>query len=924
MGSSKIERFGPYVVIDRIGDGGMAEIFLAKRQGYSGFEKLIALKKILPRYSENPTFAQMLIQEAKLAASLQHHNVVQVYDLGEIEGQVYIAMEYVHGRDLAAVLSHTYRRKERLPVALSLCIATEFITGLDYAHRTRGPDGAPLRIIHRDISPQNILISYEGEVKVTDFGIARALGGDGFHLPGNLYGKFGYMSPEQVTGQAIDQRSDIFSAGVVLYEILTGQRLFRGKTSNDTAIMISKHPIPPPSAVNPEVPPSVDEVCAKALARDRDVRYRTMGTLLGDLSRVADALPRRAATRDLSVYMRRQFGNASGTFGLGPRGRSDIGSPSLSPSSTLALDAAPPSNDAGAPTKTRTPLGQILVAQNATTVGDVEIALAEQRARGGRIGEIMVSSGAISEMELVRALSIQAEIPIVHEADLSSSPIPTMLLKRFPREAAESSLILPISINELEHSVNLVVTDPYDERAILETKVVLGVNDVRLSIAARSVIRRMIGAWYRNQDIDILVEDPIFDPAPEAAVSIETVPVVLVADSDENEAKSLVDRLEAEDCEVIAVHEGRSAREICTTRHPTIIFLEASLPVIDGYNILLDIRARSEDAVVFITSSRSDEFRQAKALELGADDFISKPYALEIVASKVRREIKKRTGKGGGAPGIAPASEFRGVSGSLTDMTALDIVQSLELARKSAHVILQYEDGRSGALDVLDGAVRGAQIDSVQGEDAFFTLTRPGSGLFRIEYRKTTGPFTIDRPNTFLMIEAFQRIDALNTRATRERDTKGSAKNADPTVPGLGLEPRKTSLTLTPASNPSPGPSPSPGPRTSATTSTCSAIPSDAAPTIPNLAAIASDLAIEPPKEERRPNPTLPTLPSLPSRPNQQPVNLRPSRSSAGTYSITSDAQMLGRVPLRRIEAPRKEETSKDRELDPDSEPTDA
>ena len=257
----------------------------------------------------------MLIHEAKLAAALQHFNVVQVLDLGEIDRQVFIAMEYVRGRDLAAVLSNTYRRKERLPLNLVLCIATEFMTGLDYAHRVRNSEGLPLGIIHRDISPQNVLISYEGEVKVTDFGIARVLAEkDGFQLPGNLHGKFGYMSPEQVLGQEIDQRSDIFSAGVVLYEMLTGQRLFRGKEHKETIKMIAQRD---PAAVcdQREVPQSVDRICAKALARDRNLRYQTMGALLGELSRVADTLPRRAATRDLSVYMRRQFGNAAAGYG---------------------------------------------------------------------------------------------------------------------------------------------------------------------------------------------------------------------------------------------------------------------------------------------------------------------------------------------------------------------------------------------------------------------------------------------------------------------------------------------------------------------------------------------------------------------------------------------------------------------------------
>ena len=165
------QRFGNYIVLERIGDGGMAEIFLAKMTGYSGFEKHVALKKILPRYSRHPSFARMLIHEAKLAARLQHFNVVQVLDLGEIDGQVYIAMEYVRGRDLSALLSNTYRRKERLPLGVSLCAAIELLTGLDYAHRLTDDDGQPLGLIHRDISPQNVLISYEGEVKLTDFGI---------------------------------------------------------------------------------------------------------------------------------------------------------------------------------------------------------------------------------------------------------------------------------------------------------------------------------------------------------------------------------------------------------------------------------------------------------------------------------------------------------------------------------------------------------------------------------------------------------------------------------------------------------------------------------------------------------------------------------------------------------------------------------
>ena len=561
--SKRIRRFGPYIILDRIGDGGMAEIFLAKMQGYSGFEKLIALKKIHPKFSRNQTFAQMLIHEAKLAANLQHFNVVQVLDLGEIDRQVFIAMEYVRGRDLAAVLSNTYRRKEKLPLNLSLCIATEFMTGLDYAHRMTNASGTPLGIIHRDISPQNLLISYEGEVKVTDFGIARVISEkDGFSLPGNLHGKFGYMSPEQVMNKEIDQRSDIFSAGVVLWEMLTGTRLFRSKDQRKTIQMILSMPIPPPSSINEEVPPSVDRICAKALARDRNMRYQTMGALLGELSRVADTLPRRAATRDLSVYMRRQFGNSSGSYA--PRAHTERPSDSSHISSHSGFEHVVPrgqsqvSGFGSVAEGERIPLGQLMLEQGSVNSSDLEIALAEQRARGGRLGELLLASGTVSESELVRALSSQSGHSAIPDQDLLALPAPIKLLQRFPKEAASSTLIIPISLNEEQRRVGLAVNDPYDDRAILETKVVLGVNDVDVFIATRTAIRAAISSWYGEEE-DITIAEPIFAPPPPPAPSR---PGVLFADADLAGLKALTDRIQEEDCDVYLAPDGKAAREI--------------------------------------------------------------------------------------------------------------------------------------------------------------------------------------------------------------------------------------------------------------------------------------------------------------------------------------------------------------------------
>ena len=777
MTGEGVQRFGPYVILDRIGDGGMAEIFLAKLKGYSGFEKLLALKKIHPRYSRNDTFAQMLIHEAKLAACLQHFNVVQVHDLGEIDQQVFVAMEYVRGRDLAAVLSNTYRRKERLPLNLSLCIATEFMTGLDYAHRMRATDGSPLGIIHRDISPQNILISYEGEVKVTDFGIARVLSEkDGFKLPGNLHGKFGYMSPEQVMGKEIDQRSDVFSAGVVLWEMLTGQRLFRGRDHKATIKMIVSHAIAPPSAINDDVPPSVDRICMKALARDRNARYQTTGALLGELSRAADDLPRRAATRDLSVYMRRQFGAQSGVY---TAARSRDSKSSLSQHSGFESTSAISQLSGFSMTSgDRAPLGQVLMEQGSISVSDLEIALAEQRARGGRIGELLVASGNISEDDLVRALSAQSGHPAIAEADLFALPPPTKLLQRFPREAAEATLIVPTSINEEQRSVGLAVCDPYDERAILETKVVLGVNDVVVYLAKRTAIREVIQSWYGEEEIDEPISGPIFEEPVVIEQEVVSTPVVLIADADASVVEELVERVREEDCEVVVAQDGKRARDLCRQRTPTVAFLDAALPGIDGYNILLELRAKNADAAVFITSNRGDDFRQAKALELGADDFIVKPFSIEITTSKIRREIQKRST---GRRVVAPSVQFEGVSGSLKDMTSLDIVQGLEIGKKTAHVVLQYEDGRNGELNVYEGQIRGATAQNVLGEEAFYLIAQPGAGLFRIEYRISTVPQNIGKPNTYLMIEAMRRLDEA------ERDSQDPTRTPPPAPLDLPL-----------------------------------------------------------------------------------------------------------------------------------------
>ena len=230
--SSGPDRFGQYEILEKIASGGMAELYKAKRTGVEGFQKIVAIKKILPHLADDEEFVTMFADEAKLAAQLNHPNIIHIYDLGKIQaGGYFIAMEYVDGRDLRGRSSS--RRHATLgvplPVPLAVYIASKVASALDYAHRRRDAEGHELNIVHRDVSPQNILISYEGDIKLCDFGIAKAASKASKTQSGALKGKIQYMSPEQAWGKPIDRRSDLFSLGVVLHELLTGERLFRGR-----------------------------------------------------------------------------------------------------------------------------------------------------------------------------------------------------------------------------------------------------------------------------------------------------------------------------------------------------------------------------------------------------------------------------------------------------------------------------------------------------------------------------------------------------------------------------------------------------------------------------------------------------------------------------------------------------------------------
>ena len=306
VSASGPDRFGQYEILERIASGGMAELYRARRSGVEGFQKIVAIKKILPHLADNEGFIGMFADEAKLAAQLNHPNIVHIYDLGKIEGGGYfIAMEHVEGRDLRAILESARELGMSLPVPLAVYIASKVASALDYAHRRRDADGRDLHIVHRDVSPQNILISYEGDIKLCDFGIAKAASKVSQTESGALKGKIQYMSPEQAWGKPIDRRSDLFSLGAVLYELPTEQKLFRGDSDLTVLEKVRAAVAAPPSEVNPDVPKPLDAVVLRALAREPEDRYANASDMLRDLESILYSYTPAPGSADLAIFLHR-------------------------------------------------------------------------------------------------------------------------------------------------------------------------------------------------------------------------------------------------------------------------------------------------------------------------------------------------------------------------------------------------------------------------------------------------------------------------------------------------------------------------------------------------------------------------------------------------------------------------------------------
>jgi serine/threonine protein kinase len=356
------KQVGRYRIVRHLASGGMAELYIARQEAMGGFEKEIVVKILQPRYAENPRVVQMFLDEARLAAKLNHQSIVHVYDVAEDGGMKYIAMEYIRGDTLTEIVKHGLAAGKYLPLEHAVHVVRQTAAGLAYAHAWREPDGHLLRIVHRDVSPTNILVTMEGQVKIVDFGIARAqaeLRDEG----GGVIGKASYMSPEQVKGEGVDYRSDIFSLGIILYELTLGQRLFRGPADVVMKRIVEEN-VAPPTALRRDFPPALELIVMRALEKRPADRYQSAEEMRVDLEEFLADEGLRTGSRRMAAYMKEIFPDgppgtkmpsvprlepvpASGGLPLDVRVRDDSEELNFDRRAPLSLrfEAAPPEED---------------------------------------------------------------------------------------------------------------------------------------------------------------------------------------------------------------------------------------------------------------------------------------------------------------------------------------------------------------------------------------------------------------------------------------------------------------------------------------------------------------------------------------------------------------------------------------------------
>ncbi|MBO6937482.1 MAG: serine/threonine protein kinase [Deltaproteobacteria bacterium] len=411
-----VARIGPYELLAELGYGGMGSVYLAERVGPGTFRKRVALKTIHPHLARQEAFETMFLDEARLAASMHHPNIAQVFDLGRADGELYMALEYMRGDSLAALRDELVARGKTLPMESIAWLVAEAAEGLHHAHEMRDEDGQPLRIVHRDVSPQNLFVTLDGHVKVMDFGVARAEGRLAKTTEtGRLKGKCAYMAPEQVFGDGVDHRADVFALGIVAWELITGRRLFAAETDAETLMRISSHDVPAPSTVESSVPPALEAIVLRALSADPAERPATARDFAVELREIAGS----SRAHDLAARMTELFGatvaeREKGKIGLGSR---------VNPDATTEAGGPPPEGEARGRDR-RLGVGLLLLVVLGAAAGLGFWWTRDQGPREGPVepAQVVEAPTPPSEAEPSEASEAEPSEPTVAEAEPAAAP----------------------------------------------------------------------------------------------------------------------------------------------------------------------------------------------------------------------------------------------------------------------------------------------------------------------------------------------------------------------------------------------------------------------------------------------------------------------------------------------------------------------
>ena len=486
--------FGRYQLLRKIASGGMGEVLLARIAGQQGFEKLLVIKRILPHLVEEEEFFTMFFDEARIAARLNHPNIVQIFDMGEVSGAHYLAMEYVAGDDLRRLQRHAVRTGVAIPLGVTCRIIADAAAALDHAHKARDAAGQPLGLVHRDVSPQNVLVGFDGAVKLIDFGVAKATGKIQQTAAGVIKGKLSYMSPEQASGAEIDHRSDVFSLGILFWETVTGTRLFKADNEPLTLQRVRECKVPPPSTINPKLPPELDELVLSVLKKhpeERKYDAMTLRMAIEDFT-ISQRLP--ASSAHLVAFLQTLYADRMATerdpawldqladeaspSGLRndpgtPSGLAQLSLPRFAPSATpRPKSVSVKLGDAGPRAQPTTGESQALTQPTASRPSD---------GRGALIGALVVV--ALLVVGLIAWIAVQkGSVPPEGVAVPKTAPVVAALTR--PVVDPEPTPTVPSVVTPEEAQVTLV-SDPPGAKVSVDG-VDLGTTPVTVAIRAAS------------------------------------------------------------------------------------------------------------------------------------------------------------------------------------------------------------------------------------------------------------------------------------------------------------------------------------------------------------------------------------------------------------------------------------------------------